>query len=261
MGSSVRNITAIAGKEVRSYFGSPVAWVLMALFAALFGYFFYVYLGAFVQDSLGGAMGQGPQTVNVNQRMIRPLLGNATVLILFLLPMITMRTYSEEKRSGTIELLLTSPLKDSEIVLGKYLAAMGMYAGLLGVTVLYLAILFIWGNPAFAPVLSGYIGLLLMGGGFIAVGLFISTLTNNQMVAGVASFVVFLLLWIISWAADSGNVNPTVASILHYLSITEHFDDFGKGVIDTKHIVFYLSFIGFGLFLATKSVDSDRWRG
>jgi ABC-2 type transport system permease protein len=172
-----------------------------------------------------------------------------------------MRTYSEEKRSGTIELLLTSPLKDSEIVLGKYLAAMGMYAGLLGVTVLYLAILFIWGNPAFAPVLSGYIGLLLMGGGFIAVGLFISTLTNNQMVAGVASFVVFLLLWIISWAADSGNVNPTVASILHYLSITEHFDDFGKGVIDTKHIVFYLSFIGFGLFLATKSVDSDRWRG
>ena len=261
MGSSVRNITAIAGKEIRSYFGSPVAWVLMALFAALFGYFFYAFLRMFVDESMGGAMGQGPQTVNVNMRMIRPLLGNAQVLILFLLPMITMRTYSEEKRSGTIELLLTSPLKDIEIVFGKYLAAMGMYAGLLGVTVLYLSILFIWGNPALAPVLSGYLGLVLLGGGFIAMGLFISTLTNNQMVAGVASFVVFLLLWIISWVADSGSVNPTVSSILHYLSITEHFDDFGKGVIDTKHIIFYLSFIAFGLFLAIKSVDSDRWRG
>jgi ABC-2 type transport system permease protein len=127
--------------------------------------------------------------------------------------------------------------------------------------VLYLSILFIWGNPALAPVLSGYLGLVLLGGGFIAMGLFISTLTNNQMVAGVASFVVFLLLWIISWVADSGSVNPTVSSILHYLSITEHFDDFGKGVIDTKHIIFYLSFIAFGLFLAIKSVDSDRWRG
>jgi ABC-2 type transport system permease protein len=255
----MRNITAIAGKEIRSYFSSPVAWVLMALFAALFGYFFYAYLHAFVDESMGGAMGQGPQTVNVNMRMVRPLLGNATVLILFLLPMITMRTYSEEKRSGTIELLLTSPIKDTEIVFGKYLAAMGMYAGLLAVTILYMAILFIWGNPAFLPVLSGYLGLLLMGGGFVAMGLFISTLTNNQMVAGVASFVVFLLLWIISWIADY--TGPTVASILHYLSITEHFDDFGKGVIDTKHLVFYLSFIGFGLFLAVKSVDSDRWRG
>jgi ABC-2 type transport system permease protein len=255
MGNSVRNMTAIAGKELRSYFSSPVAWVLMALF----GYFFYVYLNSFVQESLGGQMGQGPQTVNVNARMIRPLLGNASVLILFLLPMVTMRTYSEEKRSGTIELLLTSPLKDIEIIGGKYLAAMGMYGGLLAVTMLYMSIVFIWGNPAFLPVLSGYFGLLLMGGGFVAIGLFISSLTNNQMVAGVASFVVFLLLWIISWAADGAG--PVLSSILHYLSITEHFDDFGKGVIDTKHVIFYLSFIALGLFLATKSVDSDRWRG
>jgi len=261
MGNSMRNIMAIASKEVRSYFGSPVAWVLMALFGALFGYFFYAYLRNFVDQSMAGAMGQGPQTVNVNTMMIRGLFDNMGILVLFLLPMVTMRTYSEEKRSGTIELLLTSPLKDTEIVFGKYLAAMGMYAGLLGVTVLYMAILFIWGNPAYPPVLSGYLGMLLMGGGFVAVGLFISTLTNNQMVAGVASFVVFLLLWVISWIADSSNMNPTVSSILHYLSITEHLGDFAKGVIDTRHIVFYLSFIGFGLFLATKSVDSDRWRG
>ena len=259
MGNSVRNITSIAGKEFRSYFSSPVAWVLMGLFAALFGLFFRVFLGGFLEQSAGGQFGQGPQTVNVNQMMIGPLLGNASVLILFLLPMVTMRSYSEEKRSGTIELLLTSPLTDVEIILGKYLGAMGMYMGFLAVTAVYISIIFVSGNPAWLPVLSGYLGLLLLGGGFVAMGLFISTLTGNQMVAAAASFVVFLLLWIIGWSADY--VNPWLGSILRYLSITEHFGDFGKGVIDTKHIVFYLSFIVFGLFLATKSVDSDRWRG
>lgn len=259
MGDSIRNIKAITAKEVRSYFSSPVAWVLMGLFAALFGWFFSVYLDAFVRESMAGQMGQGPQTVNVNQRMIRGLLGNTNVLILFLLPMVTMRSYAEEKKSGTIELLLTSPLKDIEIVLGKFLGAMTMYAGMLAVTALYMSILFIWGNPAWKPVLSGYLGLLLMGGGFVATGLFISSLTNNQMVAGTASFVVFLMLWIISWFGEG--VGPTLGAILSYLSITEHFDDFSKGVIDTKHVIFYLSFIVFGLFLATKSVDSDRWRG
>jgi len=259
MAESLRNIRAIAAKELRAYYSSPVAWVLMGLFAALFGYFYIVYLDAFVRESMGGQFGQGPQTVNVNMSMIRPLLGNASILILFVLPMVTMRTYAEEKRSGTIELLLTSPLKDFEIILGKYAGAMAMYLGILAVTGIYMSILFIWGSPAWQTVLSGYLGLLLLGGGFVATGLFISSLTNNQMVAGTASFVIFLLLWIIGWFGESAG--PFWGSVLRYLSITEHFDDFGKGVIDTKHLIFYLSFIAFGLFLATKSVDSDRWRG
>jgi ABC-2 type transport system permease protein len=259
MSSSIRNISAIAGKELRSFFASPVAWVILGLFAALFGYFFSVYLAYFVKSSMQSQFGGGPPTMNVNQEMIRPLLSNTTVLILFLLPMVTMRSYAEEKRSGTIELLLTSPVKDIEIILGKFLGAMGMYLGLLAVTALYLGILFIFGNPEWRPILTGYLGLLLLGGTFIAVGLFISSLTSNQMVAGAASFVVFLLFWIISWFGDS--VGPTMSSILSYLSITEHFDDFGKGIVDTKHVVFYLSFITFGLFLTLKSVDSDRWRG
>ena len=259
MASSFRNIWAIAAKELRSYYSSPIAWVLLGLFAAIFGYFFSAALAYFVNASMGGQFGQGPQKVNVNLEMIRPLLSNTTVLILFLLPMITMRTYSEEKRSGTIELLLTSPLKDVEIILGKFLAAMGMYVGMLGVTLVYMVILFVYGHPAIKPLISGYLGLVLFGGGFVAVGLFISSLTSNQMVAGAASFVVFLLFWIISWLGES--MGPTMASIMSYLSITEHFDDFGKGIIDTKHVVFYLSFIAFGLFLATKSVDTDRWRG
>lgn len=259
MGSFFRNVSAIAGKELRGFFASPVAWVIMGLFAALFGYFFSVYLAFFVRSSMQAQFGGGPQAMNVNMEMIRPLLSNTSVLILFLLPMITMRSYAEEKRSGTIELLLTSPLKDLEIILGKFLGAMGMYLGLLAVTALYMSLLFVYGSPEWKPILSGYLGLLLLGGSFIAVGLFISSLTNNQMVAGAASFVVFLLFWIISWFGDS--VGPTASSILSYLSITEHFDDFGKGIIDTKHVVFYLSFIVFGLFLTLKSVDSDRWRG
>jgi ABC-2 type transport system permease protein len=259
MGSTVRNISSIAGKELRGYFASPVAWVMMGLFALIFGYFFLSYLTFFVRSSMQAAMGGGPQSMNINMELVRPLLSNASVLVLFLLPMVTMRTYSEEKRSGTIELLLTSPLTDFEIIVGKFLGTVGLYLGLLAVTALYIAILFLYGQPEWRPIVAGYLGLLLLGSCFIAVGLFISSMTKNQMVAGAATFIVGLLFWIISWFADS--TGPTTSQVLSYLSITEHFDDFGKGIIDSKHIIYYLSFISFGLFLTLKSVDSERWRG
>ncbi len=253
----MRNILTIAGKELRGYFVSPMGWVVMGLFALIFGYFFVAHLDFFVQRSMQSAMGGGP--VNVNQDMIRGVLSNASVLILFLLPMVTMRTYAEEKRSGTIELLLTAPVTDLQIVAGKFLGALGFYAALLAVTLLDVAILFIFGNPEWKPVFTGYLGLFLMGGCFIAIGLFVSSTTKNQVVAGAATFVVALLLWIISWLGSS--FGPTTAAVLSYLSITEHFDDFSKGVIDTKHLIYYLSVIGFGLFLTVKSVDTERWRG
>jgi len=259
MGNSVRNISAVAGKELRGYFASPVAWVMMGLFALIFGWFFLSYLTYFVRNSMQSMMGGGPPTMNVNMDLIRPLLSNASFLVLFLLPMVTMRTYSEEKRSGTIELLLTSPLTDFEIIAGKFLGTVGLYLALLAVTAVYVAILFLYGNPEWRPLVAGYLGLLLLGSCFIAIGLFISSTTKNQMVAGAATFVVGLLFWIVSWFADSAG--PTTAAVLSYLSITEHFDDFGKGVIDSKHVIYYLSFIAFGLFLTLKSVDSERWRG
>jgi ABC-2 type transport system permease protein len=259
MSSTVRNISSIAGKELRGYFASPVAWVMMGLFALIFGYFFLSYLTFFVRSSMQAMMGGGPQTMNINMELIRPLLSNASVLVLFLLPMVTMRTYSEEKRSGTIELLLTSPLTDFEIIAGKFLGTVGLYLGLLAVTALYIGILFIYGQPEWRPLVAGYLGLLLLGSCFIAIGLFISSTTKNQMVAGAATFVVGLLFWIVSWFADS--TGPMTSQVLSYLSITEHFDDFGKGIIDSKHVVYYLSFISFGLFLTLKSVDSERWRG
>lgn len=256
MGNALHNISAIAHKELRGYFASPIAWTMMGLFAFIFGLFFMTYLDYFAVQS---AQAQFGQPLNVNMQLIRPLLSNASVLVLFLLPMVTMRTYSEEKRSGTIELLLTSPLTDLEIVLGKFFGAAGLYLALLGVTLVYVAILFTLGDPEWLPVLTGYVGLLLLGCCFISMGLFISSTTKNQMVAGAATFVMALMFWIINWRAESAG--PTLGAILSYLSITEHFDDFGKGVLDTTHVIFYLSFIVFGLYLTLKSVDTDRWRG
>ncbi len=254
----MRNILAIAGKELRAYFASPIAFVVIGFFALLYGYFFYALLSFFNRQSMQMGMGMGG-TMNINQMLIAPVLSNVTVILLFILPMITMRTYAEEKRSGTIELLLTSPLTDMQIILGKFLGAMALYATMLAVTLIHVALLFLYGTPEWKPVVTGYLGLLLMGGCFISLGLLISSLTRNQIVAGMVTFAVFLMLWVINWIGTF--VGPTAQAILAHLSITDHFDDFAKGVIDTKHLVYYLSFIAFGLFLTAKAVDSERWRG
>src|SRR4249920_2204130 len=232
--NTVRNILAIAGKEMRSYFASPIAYIIIGLFALLFGWFFYVYLHVFVEQSQRMSM-MGGGNVNVNEQMIRGVLQNAAVIILFVMPMITMRTYSEEKRSGTIELLLTSPLTDFQIIVGKFLGAMALYTAMLAITAIHMVLLFSYGNPEWRPVLTGYLGLLLMGGCFISVGLLISSLTKNQIVSGMVTFAVFLLLWVVNWIASF--TGPTTQSVLNYLSITDHFDDFTKGILDTKHLV------------------------
>jgi ABC-2 type transport system permease protein len=257
----MRNILAIAQKELKSYFASPIAYIIMGCWALLFGWFFWAILQFFVRQSLQMGMGQfGPGSANVNQQLIRPLVAqNLPILVLFLLPAVTMRTYSEEKRSGTIELLLTSPLTDMQIIVGKFLGAMALYGVLLGITLIHVALLFKFGQPEWKPILTTYLGLILLGGCFISVGLFISSLTRNQIVAFVATFAVFLMLWVINWIGSFSG--PTVDKLTEYLSIIQHFDDFGKGVLDTTHIIYYLSFITFGLFLTAKSVDSERWRG
>ena len=255
----MNNVLAIAHKEIRAYFSSPIAYIIIGLFALLFGFFYVTILNWFVQQSMQMSMGMGPGTMNVSQQMIRPLLLNMTVVLLFVLPMITMRTYAEEKRSGTIELLLTSPLTDLQIILGKFFGAMTLYGAMLAVTLIYVAALFFFGTPEWKPIVTAYLGLLLLGGCFISVGLLISSLTRNQIVAGMMTFGVFLLLWVIDWIGAFAG--PTFEPVVTYLSITQHFDDFAKGVIDTKHVVYYLSFMTFGLFLTAKSVDSERWRG
>jgi len=177
---------------------------------------------------------------------------------LFLIPMITMRLIAEEKKTGTIELLLTSPVKDIQIILGKWMAAMLLYLCILGMSAIDIGMLFLWGKPDWRPVLVAYLGLILQGGCLLAIGEFISTLTKNQIIAGGVTFFVCLLLWVLSWstAFDSG----ATSQVINYLSIVTHFENFAKGVLDGKDIVFYLSMIFFSLFITSRSMESLRWR-
>src|SRR5205085_6750038 len=159
------NILAIAEKEQKSYFASPIAYVIIGFFALVFGWFYVVSIDFFMRASLQmGMPGQGQ--VNINTMAIRPVLQNVSVVALFVLPLITMRTYAEEKRSGTIELLLTSPLTDFQIIMGKFLGAVSLFAMMLAVTGIHMGILFIYGNPEWKPIVSGYLGLLLMCASF-----------------------------------------------------------------------------------------------
>ncbi|HEX5109491.1 MAG TPA: ABC transporter permease [Vicinamibacterales bacterium] len=253
------NVLAIAGKELKSYFATPIAFVILTFFTLIYGWFFTAILFFVNQQSARfGAAGGGPP-VNLDQQFFGPLFQNVMVILLFILPLITMRTYSEEKRAGTMELLLTSPVTDLQIVMGKFLGAMGMVAGMLAMTLPHVFIIFWFADPEWKPIATSYLGFFLMAGCFIAVGLFISSLTRNQIVAAMATFAVFLMLWVIDWMGTF--MGPTGQAVFQYLSITGHFEDFTRGVLDTKHLVYYASFILFGLFLTMRSVETERWRG
>ena len=254
----MRNTLIIFQKELKSYFASPIAYLLMAFFAVIFGFFFYSATAFFVMRGMESQMMGRSMPMDVNEWVIRPLLSNASVLGLFLIPMITMRLYAEEKRSGTIELLMTSPVRDLEIVLGKWLAALVLYAAILGISGINMGILFAFGRPDWKPILVGFLGLLLQGGCLLAVGIFISTMTRNQIIAGGATFAVCLMLWVLDWV--SAYDQSGWAKVISYLSVVTHFEPFSKGVIDSKDVIFYLSMIFFGLFLTARSVESLRWR-
>jgi ABC-2 type transport system permease protein len=252
------NTFTICRREMSAYFRSPIAYGVMGFFALVSGYFFYAAVVFFVQRSLQTAMMGQSVPMNVNEWVIRNVLSNVSVVGLFLIPMITMRLFAEEKRSGTIELLATSPLRDWEIILGKWLAALVLYAGLLALSLVNMLTLFAYGNPDWRPMAVGYLGLLLQGGCLLAIGTFVSTCTKNQIVAGVAGFAVCLLLWVLDWV--SAFEQSTLNQVLSYLSVVSHFEPFGRGVIDSKHVVYYVTMIVFGLFLTARSMESMRWR-
>jgi ABC-2 type transport system permease protein len=232
--------------------------LLLTMFAVIFGYFFWSSLGEFVYYGMESQMRGQMMPMNLNEMLIRPLLFNTGVVGLFFIPMITMRLFAEEKRSGTIELLATSPIRDSEIILGKWLAAVTLYACILLVTAVNFAFLFKYGKPDWKPLLIGYLGLLLQAGALLAIGTFISTLTKNQIIAGAATFGVCLLLWVVGWVA--GYETSTWAQVLAYMSIITHFESFAKGVLDSKDAIFYVTVIFLGLFFTARSMESLRWR-
>ncbi len=262
--TALRNVAAIVEKEWRHYFGSPIAWVALFVWNMLFGIFFYFAFTIFLEQSMRvsqqGMEFGGGMKLSLNEYLIRPVFHNMAVVALFLAPMLTMRLFAEEKRQGTIELLSTAPLTDAQIVTGKFLAAAGLYALMILSGLLNVALLFFYASspPEWKPILTGGLALFLLGGCFLAMGTFVSTLTRNQIVAGILSFCLFLGIWTLGWA-DDPMAGPLMKAVA-YLGVTTHMEDMVKGVLDLKDLVFYLSFIGFGLFLAHQSVESQRWR-
>ncbi len=257
----MRNVLTVAGKELRAYFHSPIAYLVMTMYAALCGFFFYSFTATYVVQtfrmySMGG-MGAPP--MSLNEYIVRPLFeGVLTVVLLLLLPLVTMRLYAEEKRSGTIELLLTSPLTDLQIILGKFLGALSLYAVLIILTFLYIGILFLYGNPNPKPLLAHALGLFLFGGALLSLGMWISTFTKNQIIAGSVSLAVFLLLYVLDWVTAYSN--STAGRVMSYMALTTHFDNFAKGVIDLSDLVFYVSVIVLGIFLTARSVEALKGR-
>lgn len=254
---------AIYNKEFRSFFYSPMAYIILAFFTVLTGLFFYFNLSGFVEacmrsDMMAQQYRMGPQPMNVNLMLIRGYFWNIALISLFTLPAITMRLYSEEKRLGTVELLYTAPITPTQIILGKYMAGLALYIVMLIPTMLFMAFLYMYGSPDFMPILSGYIGLLMLGSAFIAIGIFISTTTENQIIAAIGGFAVSLLLWLMGMGASFAG--PSLAPVLEYISIITHFEDFSQGVIDTGHIIYYFLFTFVGLYFSLKLIESVKWR-
>ncbi len=254
----MRNVITIFEREMKSYFASPVAYGVMGFFALVSGYFFYVYVYMFVQRGVESQMMGRPTPMDVNEWVIRPILMNVSVIGLFLIPMLTMRLFAEEKRSGTIELLVTSPVRDIEIILGKWLSAVAFYGCILALSSLNILMLFAYGKPDWRPILVGYLGLFLQGACLLSIGTFISTTSKNQIVAATGTFAICLLLWILDWMTSYGN--EAWAKVIGYLSVVSHFESFAKGVVDTKDLIFFLSMCFLGLFLSARSLESLRWR-
>jgi len=252
----MRSTYAIYRKEMGHYFASPVAYVVVAMFLFVSALFFGLYL----RDIVAASFGMPPDFDGPSQ-LLRAFLGNLfSLLMLFLLPMVTMGLFAEERKRGTMELLMTSPIREVDIVLGKFLASLTLFAVMLLPTAASVAFVYLHSDPA-APlrvILSGYLGIFLFGASLIALGSFLSSLTENQIVAGVLTFGLFLVLWAIDFGTR--DTESVLGQTLHYLSVINHYEDFTRGIIDTSGLVYYLSFIGFFIFLTVRSIDSLRWR-
>jgi len=238
-----KNIWVIAKKEIHQLFLSFIAYVVLFFFLVFGGWFFYQY---FV--GLAG-----------NADMIIPYyLRYFFAFVSFIMtPFITMRVFSEEKKTGTIELLLTSPLRESEIVLGKFLGTFLFYMVYVGFTLLYLLILLFFTTPDFGRIISGYIGFILLEGAYISVGLLISATTKNQIISGLVSLITLFILWLLGGVLNV-LVKGSLREVIEYLSFVRHYDDFSKGIIDTKHVIFYLSVIFFNLFLTIRLLENRK---
>jgi ABC-2 type transport system permease protein len=260
----MKGMYAVYRKEMSHYFVSPVAYIIVAVFLILTAYFFNRLLILIIQEAFQASFEEGQfgggAAFDVPSLVMRNFFGVLSTLLLFLTPMLTMSVYAEERRRGTMELLMTSPVTDLEIVLGKFFASLTLLIIMLLPTAIGFAYMLRHTEPA-APwrVLgSEYLGVLLLGGALLALGSFFSSITESQLIAAMLSFGAILLLWVLDFGSQAGS--SAWASGLEYLSVFRHYDDFTRGVIDTSNVIFYLSFIFLGVFLTVRSVDSMRWR-
>lgn len=257
----MKNSLTIAARELRSFFVSPIAYVVLTGFLLLAGWFFFNLLANFsYMLQLYGSF-QNPQALerlNLNEFVIAPLLHNLSIVLVILVPVITMRSFAEERRSGTFELLFTSPLAVGEIVVGKFLGAFVFLALMVALTGIFPLILFAYGNPEIGVILSGYLGLLLLGTAFVSIGLLTSSFTENQIIAAVSCLVTLLLLYVIGWPARTAE--GAMGEILGYLSVVDHFGELVKGIVASRDVVYFLSVIFVSLFLTHRSIESLRWR-
>lgn len=236
------NILTITGRELKSYFLSPLAYIITGAFAVFIGLAFYVSV-------------LGSRTAQLSDDFSWMM-----VLGLILAPALTMRLFSEENRQGTIELLMTAPVRDWEIVVGKFIAGLVAFAALLVPTFWHVLILVRYGPPDYGPILSGYLGALLVGAAFVAVGMLTSSLTQNQVVAYFLALITLLLLWIISGAAGVLGGTGGVADLLQFLALPGHFQDFFSGIVDIQHVIYFVSLTAIAVFLTMRVVESRRWR-
>ena len=241
----MKNIAAILTKELYTYFVSPIAYFVFFIFMAVSGFLFsaMLFYASANQQSSGFVLGT--------------LFGNMSVILLFFAPAMTMKLFAEERKSGTIELLLTSPITDVEVVLGKFLASYALLFIMLLLTLLFPMLITPFGDLDIGPIASGYLGLLLIGSTFLSLGVLISSMSKNQIVAALTSFGILLFLWVIGSLSNRGG---RLGELFGYLSLVKHFEDFSVGLVSLKHAAYYLSFTIVCLFATVKSVESSKWR-
>ncbi len=259
---SPRNVGIILRRELQSYFSSLTVYVVIVMFLLMTGYFFYNLLATFsvvsFQAQSDAMLARQYQLLNINETVIRPLFGSISIILLMMTPLLTMRLFAEEKKTGTIELLLTFPVNDIDVVLGKYLACLSVLLTMILLTATYPVLVVLLGEPEIKPILTGYLGLALLGAAAIALGVFTSSLTENQIVSASVSFGVLFFFWLMSYSVPL--VSGGLGQVLSYLSINEHITSLSKGVIDTEDLVYYLAFIALFLFFTLRSLETNRWR-
>lgn len=256
----MRAYWAIVRRDLAGYFLSPVFYTLGTVFLLLTGLLFFSNLLYYTEISF--SLMQNPyvsQMLNLSNDFIRPMGAQFAVMLLFIIPAVTMRSFSEEKRSGTLELMMTYPVSDTPVVLAKFSSSFLTVGFLIIMTCVYPVFLYLWGSPELAPILTAYLGMLFMAAHFTAIGVFASATTENQIVAALIAFGLNLIFWMISWAS------PTESGVLHnvlnYLSIVEHYEPMIKGIIKLTDILYFISVPGFFLYLTGQVLESKKWRG